>query len=166
MLHKKTKYMRLRCSSRLTIAVLARHSHGHDFKCIILMACTEAVCCCLSCLQVKDWANGQAGDIGELAMVPGTLSTGFTAGSSSPSAAASAAAAAAAAAEDSGPFWQQLAQHAQYLEVRDAFDLPGAVCQGRKWSCTVLPTTMSACQHACMPAHTVRIVRCVHTLIG
>jgi hypothetical protein len=84
------------------------------------MNCLWFVSVC--CLQVKDWANGQAGDIGELAMVPGTLSTGFTAGTSSPGAAASAAAAAAAA-EDSGPFWQQLAQHAQYLEVRDVLDM-------------------------------------------
>jgi hypothetical protein len=58
-------------------------------------------------LQVKDWANGEAGDIGELQVVSGSVGTGYTTGSDS----------ATAAADASVPFYQQLGQHAQYLEV-------------------------------------------------
>ena len=76
---------------------------------------------CLSCStfhptssfpsQVKDWAGGQASDIGELKVVPGSLGTGFsTAGGSK--------GAAPAAVDTAVPFFQQLGEHAQYLEVR------------------------------------------------
>lgn len=63
-------------------------------------------------LQVKDWANGEAGDIGELQVVPDSYNAAYaiapgTSGDSS----------GAAAAAGGGPFYQQLARHAQYLEV-------------------------------------------------
>lgn len=63
--------------------------------------------CCIP-LQVKDWANGEAGDIGELQVVSGSVGTGYSTGSDGT----------AAAADASVPFYQQLGQHAQYLEVR------------------------------------------------
>jgi hypothetical protein len=74
----------------------------------------------LLALQVKDWANGNAADIGELQVLPDSYATAYTAGpgsssSSSNSTAGGNSSAAAAAAE--GPFYQQLARHAQYLEV-------------------------------------------------
>lgn len=61
--------------------------------------------------QVKDWANGQAADIGELQVVAGSVGTGYSTGSSSTTA---------AAADAATPFYQQLGQHAQYLEVGSA----------------------------------------------
>jgi hypothetical protein len=65
---------------------------------------------------VKDWANGEAGDIGELQVVSGSVGTGYSTGSDT----------AAAAADASQPFFQQLGQHAQYLEVR--VDVSGNRC--------------------------------------
>lgn len=58
-------------------------------------------------VQVKDWANGEAADIGELQVVAGSQGTGYSTGAGG-----------AAAADMTAPFYQQLAQHAQYLEVR------------------------------------------------
>jgi hypothetical protein len=63
---------------------------------------------CTVCAQVKDWANGQAADIGELQVVAGSAGTGYSTGNGS----------SAAAADSTTPFYQQLGQHAQYLEVR------------------------------------------------
>lgn len=80
-------------------------------------------------LQVKDWANGQAADIGELRVVPGSVGTGYATGSIG----AAATAAAAATAESAAPFYQQLAQHAQYLEVGIALQM------GHSLTCASVP---------------------------
>ncbi|WIA28454.1 hypothetical protein OEZ86_010998 [Tetradesmus obliquus] len=68
-------------------------------------------------VQVKDWADGNAADLGELQVLPDSYATAYTAAGSSGSSSSTAGgsnAATAAAAE--GPFYQQLARHAQYLE--------------------------------------------------
>jgi hypothetical protein len=86
--------------------------------------------------QVRDWANGQADDIGELQVVPGTLGTGYDTAAALAGARGGSAGAAAAAAQDAAPFYQQLGQHAQYLEVRLVVEVIGARCgvtvHGRK----------------------------------
>ncbi|WIA08391.1 hypothetical protein OEZ85_007830 [Tetradesmus obliquus] len=84
-------------------------------------------------VQVKDWADGNAADLGELQVLPDSYATAYTApgssGSSSSSSSAAGGSSAAAAAAAEGPFYQQLARHAQYLESQGALSValqPGA----------------------------------------
>lgn len=68
-------------------------------------SCPACTCTCARA-QVKDWADGKAADIGELQVADGgARGTVFSA---------------AAGDSSSGPLYEQLARHAQHLEVRGA----------------------------------------------
>ncbi|KAF8072545.1 hypothetical protein HT031_000205 [Scenedesmus sp. PABB004] len=79
-------------------------------------------------VQVKDWVGGNAADLGELQVVPDSYAPAvYAAGGGA--AAGAPARAQQPGGDDAGPFYQQLARHAQYLESQGALSLahePGA----------------------------------------
>ncbi len=66
---------------------------------------------------MKNWADGKAADIGELQVVPDSYNAAYIAAGTGTGLGSSAAGGAAENAAAAGPFYQQLARHAQYLEV-------------------------------------------------